>query len=62
LYRRDKLKNLGFVYENMKMNLMGAMNIGFGALDKEIQRIMQESQAKDQRIRELEAKLKELEK
>ena len=46
----------------MKMNLMGAMNIGFGALDKEIQRIMQESQAKDQRIRELEAKLKELEK
>jgi len=62
LYRRDKLKNLGFVYENMKMNLMGAMNIGFGALDKEIQRIMQESQAKDQRIKELEAKLKELEK
>jgi len=56
------VKNLHFVYENMKMNLMGAMNIGFGTLDKEIQRITLESQEKDARIKELEARIKELEK
>jgi hypothetical protein len=49
-------------YENVKMNLVGAINLSFDSLDKEIQMILLENQAKDQRIKELEARIKELEK
>jgi len=49
-------------YENFKMNLVGAMNLGLEALDKEIQKIEFEMQTKDKRIQELEARITELEK
>ena len=48
------------------MALVGSMNLGLEALDKMMAKAVAENQAKDQakdqRIRELEAKLKELEK
>ena len=49
-------------YENFKMALVGSMNLGLETLDKMMARAVAENQAKDQRIKELEAKLKELEK
>ena len=52
------MSELRKTYENVKMSLVGAMNLSFDALDKEIQKILVENQAKDQRIKELEEKLK----
>lgn len=49
-------------YENFKMALVGSMNLGLEALDKMMERAVTENQAKDQRIKELEARIKELEK
>mgnify|MGYP000913442388 FL=1 len=48
-------------YENFKMALVGSMNLGLETLDRMMSRAMAENQAKDQRIKELEAKVKELE-
>lgn len=48
-------------YENFKMALVGTMNLGLETLDRMIAKAVTENQAKDQRIKELEARIKELE-
>jgi hypothetical protein len=47
-------------YENFKMALVGSMNLGLETLDRMMTKAITESQAKDQRIKELEEKLKEV--
>lgn len=49
-------------YENFKMALVGTMNLGLETLDRMIAKAVTENQAKDQRIKELESKVAELEK
>ena len=49
-------------YENFKMALVGSMNLGLETLDRMMSRAVAENQAKDQKIKELEARIKELEK
>ena len=49
-------------YENFKMALVGTMNMGLETLDRMIAKAVTENQAKDQRIKELESKVAELEK
>jgi hypothetical protein len=44
------------------MALVGSMNLGLETLDRMMSRAMAENQAKEKRIQELEAKIKELEK
>ncbi len=56
------MKDLQRIYENVKMNLVGGMNLGFEALDREIQKQTMLIQEKDKKIEALEAKIKELEK
>jgi len=55
------LNDLKRNYENFKMALVGTMNLGLETLDRMIAKAVTENQAKDQRIKELEARIKELE-
>jgi hypothetical protein len=56
------LNDLKRNYENFKMALVGTMNLGLETLDRMIAKAVTENQAKDQRIKELESKVAELEK
>jgi hypothetical protein len=60
--RLNELNELKRNYENFKMALVGSMNLGLETLDRMMSRAMAENQAKEKRIQELEAKIKELEK
>jgi len=50
------------IYNNFKMSMVGSLNVGLVALDEAINKIITENQLKDQRIKELESKVAELEK